>query len=141
MKIKLSHGFWVFNAIIIMTMIIACLGIFITLLASILERRRDIGILRAIGMTRRQVISIVIIESTLIGAAGGVLGSVVGLLISWLYWESLVHPLYGGSLTYHIQYASLVWALVLSIGISILAGLYPARQAAKTNIVDALTYE
>lgn len=141
MKNNLSHGFWVFNAVIIITLIIACLGILITFLASILERRREIGILRAIGMTKRQITGIVIIESTLIGAAGGVLGSVVGLLISWRYWESLVNPLYGGTLTYHIQYASLVWALVLSIGLSILAGLYPARQAAKTNITEALTYE
>lgn len=141
MKKYLSHGFWVFYAVIIITLIIACLGILITLLAAILERRREIGILRAIGMTKRQITGIVIIESTLIGAAGGVLGLAVGLLISWRYWESLVYPLYGGSLTYHIQYASLVWALVLSIGISILAGLYPARQAAKTNIAEALSYE
>jgi putative ABC transport system permease protein len=141
MKKNLSHGFWVFNAIIIMTLIIACLGLVITLLAAILERKREIGILRAIGMTRRQITGIVIIESTLIGAAGGVLGAVVGLLISWRYWESLVHPLYGGILTYHIQYASLIWALVLSIGLSSLAAFYPARQAAKTNIVEALTYE
>ena len=141
MKKNISSGLLVFKAITIITLIIACLGILITLLASILERRREIGILLATGMTRAQITGMVIIESTLIGAAGGLLGLAVGLLISWRYWESLVHPLYGGSLTFHIQYAPLVWAFVLSIGLSILAGLYPARQAAKTNIAEALTYE
>lgn len=140
-KNTLSRGFLVFKAIIIITLIIACLGILIALPASILERRREIGILLVTGMTRRQITGIVIIESTLIGAAGGLLGSAVGLLISWRYWESLVHPLYGGSLTFHIQYASLIWALALSLGLSLLAGLYPARQAAKTDIVEALIYE
>lgn len=141
MNRSLSRSFVVFKIITIVTLIIACFGIVITLLASILERRREIGILRATGVTRMQITGMVIIESTLIGLAGGLLGSIVGLLISWRYWESLVHPLYGGSLTYHIQYTSLVWAFVLSIGLSILAGLYPARQAANAGIAEALTYE
>jgi putative ABC transport system permease protein len=92
-------------------------------------------------MKRSQVSGVVIIESALIGAAGGLLGSAAGLLIGWIELEVFYRVDLGASLTYHIHYASLVWALLLSVGFSALAGFYPARRAARTNIVEALSYE
>ena len=137
----LDRSFAMTNAVNIITLSIAGFGIIVTLLASILERTREIGILRAFGMTRGQIAKVVIIESTLIGLMGGILGSVTGILIGWIELEGAFRLDYGSSITYHIHSASLAWALLLAAGLSALAGLYPARRAAKINIVEALTYE
>lgn len=137
----LGRSFTLINAVNILTLIIAGLGIIITLLASVLERTREIGILRSIGMKRNQVSGVVLIESALLGAAGGLLGSVVGILTGWITLEGFFRLDLGASVQYHIHYPSIGWSLLLSIGFSALAGLYPARRAAKTNIVEALAYE
>ena len=140
-KTMLDRSFTLINAVNIITLIIAGFGIVVTLLASVLERTREIGVLRSIGMKRSQISGIVIIESAMIGAAGGLLGSAAGLLIGWIELDGFWRLDLGASITYHIHYASVAWALLLSVGFSALAGFYPARRAAKTNIVEALSYE
>jgi len=137
----LDRSFTLNNAVVIIEMIIAGFGIVITLLASVLERTREIGILRSIGMTRHQVSGIVILESMLLGACGGVLGSAAGILVGWLNFEGFFRIDLGGSLSYAVHGPSLIWAMLFAVGFSALAGLYPARRAAKTNIVEALAYE
>ena len=137
----IDQGFAVDHAINIITILIACLGIIVTLLASVLERTREIGILRSIGMLRRQVSRLVIIESMLLGIIGGALGAGAGIIIGWMSLEGFLKSDYGASMQYHINYASIVWALALSTLLAALAGAYPARRAAKTNIVEALAYE
>jgi putative ABC transport system permease protein len=137
----IDQGFAVNHAINIITMLIACLGIIVTLLASVLERTREIGILRSIGMLRRQVSRVVVIESMLLGVIGGALGAGAGIIIGWMSLEGFLKGDYGASMQYHIYYASIFWALVLSTALAALAGVYPAQRAAKTNIVEALAYE
>jgi putative ABC transport system permease protein len=137
----IDQGFAVNHAINIITILIACLGIIVTLLASVLERTREIGILRSIGMLRRQVLRVVVIESMLLGIIGGALGSGTGIIIGWMSLEGFLKADYGASMQYHINYASIAWALALSTLLAALAGVYPARRAAKTNIVEALAYE
>ncbi|HTP03694.1 MAG TPA: FtsX-like permease family protein [Nitrospirota bacterium] len=137
----IDQGFAVDHAINIITILIACLGIIVTLLASVLERTREIGILRSIGMLRRQVSRLVIIESMLLGIIGGALGAGAGIIIGWMSLEGFLKADYGASMQYHINYTSIVWALALSTLLAALAGAYPARRAAKTNIVEALAYE
>ncbi|OGW39654.1 MAG: hypothetical protein A2010_01545 [Nitrospirae bacterium GWD2_57_9] len=122
-------------------MLIACLGIIVTLLASVLERTREIGILRSIGMLRRQVSQVVVVESMLLGVIGGVLGVCAGMFIGWMSLEGFLKSDYGASMEYHIDLWSILWALGLSTVLAALAGVYPARRAAKTNIVEALSYE
>jgi putative ABC transport system permease protein len=137
----IDQGFAVNHAINIITMLIACLGIIVTLLASVLERTREIGILRSIGMLRRQVSRVVVIESMLLGIIGGTLGAGAGVIIGWMSLEGFLRGDYGASMRYHINYASILWALGLSTLLAALAGVYPAQRAAKTNIVEALAYE
>ncbi len=137
----IDQGFAVNRAINAITLLIASLGIIVTLLASVLERTREIGILRSIGMFRSQVSRVVVLESMLLGLVGGMLGSGAGIIIGWMSLEGFLRGDYGASMHYHADYASILWALALSAALSALAGLYPARRAAKTNIVEALAYE
>jgi putative ABC transport system permease protein len=140
-RTMVGRSFLVIDAVNVITMIIAGFGIIVTLLASVLERTREIGILRSIGMLRNQISGLVIIESLMLGVAGGILGSAAGALVGWMNLEGFIRLDYGASVTYHIHYGSIGWALVISSGLSALGGLYPARRAAKTNIVEALAYE
>ena len=130
---------FVFNyALSVITMAIAGFGIIITLLASVLERTRELGILRSIGMLRRQVSAVVLLESVLMGMAGGILGCGAGLITGRLTLEGAK---YSAAVEYFVPAGSIVWALVMAAGLAALAGIYPARRAAKTNVVEALTYE
>jgi putative ABC transport system permease protein len=137
----IDQGFAVNQAINIITMTIACFGIIVTLLASVLERTREIGILRSIGMYRSQVSRVVVIESMLLGIIGGTLGVGAGIIIGWMSLEGFLKGDYGASMRYHIHIISLFWAIALSTVLAALAGLYPAQRAAKINIVEALSYE
>ncbi len=137
----IDQGFAVNRAINIITMTIACFGIVVTLLASVLERTREIGILRSIGMQRGQVSRVVIIESMLLGVIGGTLGAGAGIIVGWMSLEGFLKGDYGASMQYHVDLSSLLWAIALSTLLSALAGVYPAQRAAKTNIVEALAYE
>lgn len=137
----LDRTFVVNNAVIVITLIIAGFGIIVTLLASVLERTRELGLLRSIGMKRSQVAGVVILESMLIGAAGGLVGAATGILIGWLDVEVFFRIDFGADITYHIHVLSIVLAVALAVALSALAGLYPAWRAAKTNITEALSYE
>jgi putative ABC transport system permease protein len=139
---KMLDQIFIFDHMLnIITLTIASLGIIITLLASVLERTREIGILRSIGMLKKQVSRIVVLESLLLGVVGGALGCVAGIILGWMTLEGFYRADYGGSAEFFIPYASIAWALVMSALLSALAGIYPARKAAKTNIVEALSYE
>ncbi len=137
----IDQGFAVNHAINIITMTIACFGIIVTLLASVLERTREIGVLRSIGMLRSQVSGVVVIESMLLGVIGGMLGAGAGIIIGWMSLEGFLKGDYGASMQYHVHWVSILWAIVLSALLAALAGVYPAQRAAKTNIVEALAYE
>ena len=137
----IDQGFAVNHAINIITMTIACFGIIVTLLASVLERTREIGVLRSIGMLRSQVARVVVMESMLLGIIGGALGAGAGIIIGWMSLEGFLKGDYGASMQYHVHWVSIFWAIVLSALLSALAGVYPAQRAAKTNIVEALSYE
>ena len=137
----LDRSFAVNDAVNLITLIIAAFGIVITLLASVMERTREIGVLRSIGMTQSQVSAVVITESLILGAVGGLLGIATGTVIGWLSLEGFFRIGFGASMNYYLHYPSMLSALLLSIAISAIAGVYPARHAAKTNIVEALAYE
>lgn len=124
---------------------VATLGIVNTLVMAILERRREIGVLKALGAADSDVKQLFFVEAGVMGLAGGVLG----VLFGWLIGQTLTF----GTNIYlkrqdlpSVQITAVPWWLVaLSIGfavvVSLIAGLYPASRAAKLNPVDALRYE
>ncbi len=131
----------VFHAMDILTLSIACLGIIITLLASVFERTREIGILRSLGALKSQVAKVVVLESVLLGVTGGILGVAVGVVLAWMSVEGFISGEAGMSINYLMDHTAEGKALALAAGFSALAGLYPAWRAARTNIVEALAYE
>jgi putative ABC transport system permease protein len=124
---------------------VATLGIINTLVMAILERRREIGVLKALGAADSDVKQLFFVEAGVMGLAGGVLGVFFG----WLIGQALTL----GTNIYlkrqdlpGVQISSVPWWLVASaisfaVLVSLVAGLYPASRAAKLNPVDALRYE
>ncbi|HWR72934.1 MAG TPA: FtsX-like permease family protein, partial [Nitrospirota bacterium] len=84
---------------------------------------------------------VVLIESMLLGLVGGILGCIGGIVIGWSTLEGFFRADYGPSTAYYLPFSAILWALLISVLVSALSGIYPARRAAKTNITEALAYE
>ena len=118
-----------------LSIIVSLFGIVNTLVLTVFERTREIGMLRAIGMTRRQVRSMIRHESVITAMIVGVLGIALGIVL-------------GGLLVARVDFIQFSWPLgslivfgVLTIVVGILAAIFPARRAARLNVLEALQYE
>jgi putative ABC transport system permease protein len=118
-----------------LAVIIAFVGIVNTLALSVFERVREIGLLRAVGMSRRQVRSMVRWESVLISVLGVGLGLVVGVFFGWLLVESLQDEF---PLTFVVPVGQLLVAVVVAVVAGVLAGVLPARRAARVDVLRVL---
>ncbi|MFA5775008.1 MAG: FtsX-like permease family protein [Ilumatobacteraceae bacterium] len=118
-----------------LSVIIAIVGIVITLLLSVFERKREIGLLRAIGMTRSQVRSTVRWESVITSMIGAVVGVVLGILMGVILMAVLADT---GVSAFRLSIGSTFVILVLSFIIGVLAAVYPARRATKIEIIQAI---
>jgi putative ABC transport system permease protein len=123
------------TAIALISLLVGTIGIANVMLVSVTERTREIGIMRALGAQRREILSLFLLEAVLLGLAGAVLGVIVGLgagyaAVIWVGFESYVFP---------IEWAGI--AVVVGILSGVFAGLYPAYNAARTDPIDALRYE
>ena len=122
--------------LLFLSVIIAIVGIVITLLLSVFERQREIGLLRAVGMTKRQVRTTVRWESVITSLLGAVMGIVLGIGLGWV----IVYALRDQGLTsFSVPFASTVVILVMSFFVGVLAAVYPAWRATKVDILNALT--
>ena len=124
---------------------VASLGIINTLVIAILERRREIGVLKALGATDRDVRSLFFAEA----GAMGLFGGIVGVALGWLIGQALTlgttiylrrQDLPGVKISYVPWWLALT-AIVFAVAVSLIAGLYPAGRAARLNPVEALRYE
>jgi len=127
-------------------LIAAAFGIINTMMAAIFERRREIGILRAIGGKSSAIFKIFLLESGLYGLFGGILGVVVGFVVSIfaapLITQSGMNSLLKGAAPEASMDASLViTAILFALAISIISGFYPAWKAARLTPVEAISYE
>lgn len=122
----------------------AAFGIVNTLLTAVYERRREIGILQAVGSTRRTLFASFMLESGLYGLIGGLLGVAIGLLCARFFGSYLTDNAFTASLrqtpTISLDAETLAATLGLSIGLALLAGLYPAYRAARLSPVEAMRY-
>jgi putative ABC transport system permease protein len=125
---------FVMVAIASISLLVGGIGIMNIMLASVMERTREIGVRRAIGATRRDIIRQFLIETTMITVSGGLAGTVVGVLLS-----NLVAYFAGWSTV--VTVSSVVLACAVSVSVGIVFGLYPAVRAARLDPVFALHYE
>ena len=116
--------------------VIALMGIVNTLALSVAERRREIGLLRAIGMSRKQVKRMIRWEAVLIAVFGGVLGLVVGVVLG-----SAVVLAVGEGLKLALPVTPLIIYLVAAVLGGILSAILPARRGARLDILEAIAYE
>ncbi|MEY2775183.1 MAG: hypothetical protein RL218_408 [Actinomycetota bacterium] len=118
-----------------LSIFIAVVGIVITLLLSVFERTREIGLLRAVGMTRSQVRTTVRWESVITSLYGAVVGVILGIVMGAVLIGVLAD---GGLSAFRLPVTGTVVILVLSFIIGVLASIYPARRATKVNVMRAI---
>jgi putative ABC transport system permease protein len=116
------------------SLLVGGIGIMNIMLASILERTREIGIRRALGARQKDIVRQFLIEATLISLLGGLLGIVFGFGMS-----RLIALLAGWSTV--MTFSSIVLAFVFSVSVGLIFGIYPATKAAKLDPVEAIRYE
>jgi putative ABC transport system permease protein len=135
-----NQQFGFFNAIVAMAVLVGMLGIVNTLSMSVLERTREIGVLRALGASRWRVRRAMANESLLISVAGTFAGIVAGLLVAAVWILAMRESTFPG-LTFQLPIGMLAGISVLGVVIGVLAAILPARRAAKLDPLGALRYE
>ncbi|MGD2165333.1 MAG: FtsX-like permease family protein [Anaerolineae bacterium] len=136
----LSQTAGLFDVLALIAMIVGALGVINTLTMNVLERRQEIGMLRSVGMTRRQVAKMILAEAAMMGIAGGAFGLAFGLLMSRIVVQAM-NAVTGYDLGYFVPSQGLVVSLFIALIVSQLAALWPARRAASTNIIEAIQFE
>jgi len=125
---------YVMVAIAAISLLVGGIGIMNIVLATVMERTREIGIRRAMGARRRDILRQFLTESVVISAAGGILGILFGLVLSWTIaqaaeWKTIVTT------------GSILVAFGVSAAVGVLFGIYPAIKAAHIDPIVALRYE
>ncbi|MGW7018073.1 ABC transporter permease [Streptomyces decoyicus] len=125
----------VFYALVSMALVIAALGIANTLAMSVLERRKELGTLRALGLDRAGVTRMIRLEALLLGALGATLGTVMGVFLGWALGRTLQANVAGYELV--LPWGRLALTILIALAGSLLASLWPARRAARVDIPAA----
>lgn len=129
-----------FDVMSLITMIVAALGVINTLTMNVVERTREIGMLRSLGMTRRQIGRMILAEAGMMGLVGGLFGLLFGILVSRTIMTSM-NQMSGFRLPWVLPVEGIVAALVITFVVSQIAALWPARRAARIRITEAIQYE
>jgi putative ABC transport system permease protein len=120
-----------------MSVIISLFGIVNTLVLAVYERTREIGLVRAIGMSRGQVRATVRYESVITSIIGALMGILVGVIFAWV-----VTTRFGGQgITFSIPGGQLVVLVIVGVVVGVIAAILPARRAARIDILEAIHYE
>ena len=119
-----------------LALIIAIVGVVNTLLLSVYERTRELGLLRAVGMSRRQVRSTIRLESVIISLMGTLIGLAIGIIFGWALVTALVDE---GITSFAIPWSQLFIIVIIAILAGVGAALYPARRAARLDVLKAIS--
>jgi putative ABC transport system permease protein len=125
-------------AISFLAIAVGGIGVLNTMLMSVLERTREIGVLRALGWRRRRILGMIINESLLLGLLGGLVGILVAFVLTYLLNQI---PMFGSILSAQWDTVIFVRALMFALLLGVLGGLYPAYRATRLQPVEALQYE
>ena len=126
---------------LVVAVMIAILGIVNTLLISVSERRREIGIVRAIGGLRSQIRKLVLLEAVVVAVVGVFVGSVAGSLNTVFMSHTVSLVLAGYSVPFYFPWEFVLLSVPVVTAVSLAAGWWPARNAASMQVIDAIGYE
>ena len=137
---------WAAFILLMLIISVATFNILGSLTMSVIEKRRDIGILRSMGARKKSILRVFMFEGILIEAIGTVLGLILGLLVCYLQIEFKLYPLNPlrfriDAIPVKLQIADLIIIPIVSMLLSFLASLYPAKRAVKLNVIDSIKYE
>jgi len=121
------------------SLLVGGIGIMNTMLMSVMERTKEIGVMKAIGATTPRIISIFVVEAGLIGLIGGIIGLILGIATATLI--SILAEMAGLPLSTVVTPELIIGALAFSMTVGMIAGVYPAVRAASVDPVEALRYE
>jgi putative ABC transport system permease protein len=136
---QVSQQFGLLNAIVAIAVIVSLLGVINTLAMSVIERTREIGVLRALGSSRWQVRLTMLHESLLITLSGAIAGIALGLLIARQWVAGLASALPG--IAFHFPLGTAVAVALAAVALGVAAALLPARRAARLKPIEAIGYE
>ncbi len=127
------------GAIASISLIVGSIGIMNIMLVSVTERTREIGIRKAVGAKRRDVLLQFLLEAAMLSLSGGAVGIIGGWAVSWLI--STFSEAVGVTINAVVSWDIVVLAISVSVFIGLISGIYPAMRAARLNPIDALHYE
>jgi putative ABC transport system permease protein len=135
-----AEAFTLFDVLGLIGLVVAALGVINTMLMNVLERFREIGGLRSLGMTRRQVRRMILAEATTIGFIGAVFGAAFGAVLADVFILGM-RSIGAFVLTARVPYQAMAYSFVLALAITLLAALLPAYRAGQVNIIEAIKNE
>jgi len=137
----IDDAFAATRALELIALLIALMGIINTLFAAVLDRVREIGVLRAVGATRAQVVSMVAVEAVLLGVTAAVMAAVIGSAFGYAFTVVIAEGTTGWRLPFVLPLTTVGEAFLLAILVAAVAAALPARWAARTNIIEAMRVE
>jgi putative ABC transport system permease protein len=136
-----DQTFLITYALLGVAIAIAVLGIVNTLSALILERRRELALLRVTGMTTGEVRTMIVLESTLLGLASTVVGVIMGYVLSWILIYVINKQSFGWTIEFHTPYMLILASLAITFLASATAGVIPSRLATRMDLATAIKSE
>jgi putative ABC transport system permease protein len=122
-------------------LLVGMLGLLNTLLVSVIERIRELGTLRAVGMSRRQLFAMILQEALFQGTLGAIASVALGVWLAYFWINYNLSFVLGWIVHFHFPWRSIFTTVLTGTGVALLAGILPARKAALLPITEALDYE
>jgi putative ABC transport system permease protein len=136
-----DRTFLITSALQLITTAVAFVGVLSAMLALQLEKQRQMGVLKAIGLSLRQIWALTLLETGLIGAVAGLLALPTGFAVAEILLRLINRRSFGWTLQMHLEAKPFAQALLIAILAALLAGLYPAYRAARRSAADAMRFD
>jgi putative ABC transport system permease protein len=137
----IDNSFAYTRSIEIAALLVALLGLMNTLIITVMERTREIGLSRSVGMTRGHVSRMILIEAFSQGSLGSLVAIGIGVMLGGVWVTRSLGASLGWVVHFYVPWSALFSTFALGVAVTLLAAWYPARRAAAIEIVDALDYE